>query len=526
MDTESIEANFDPILDNNNQSDARSLNGIDLSYKSSKESLFENFVLHAALPRCQPEKTIKIRCLLLSEESPFEDKPSCVIYEREANNLYKMNEKRRALDWNSLTPSQRQAIDSLFSPVKEEMDSPFEEQGKIEEGSSRRKRKIGRPTKIPQDGDSTENETLDLTNEKKSPKLADSPESKPDITNNLVAGLDATKLLNPFGNLVQTDLSSLFLNQANLNTILRQNLAVNASSGVGLAPMMPTVFPGQKTNQPLVPSALDLSQFQQFVTINTQLNGPRGPITSTANILNGASTNPRPIRPRVPAQTPAISNEVRQALANRPKQKPRNFDDPSQARRYAKSFDCNQCKQVFSSLSALCEHTFAIHKAFRCMICEAQFTQRSNLQRHSLRHVGFKPFICNICGKAYYRKDHLVRHIELSHPGTNPKQNITVKLSSADCLQYLEKNPPSDPLAVPKLDDEDAALLSFKEDDSMEEDDSKAESIYDNPGQESDLMKQEELPPLPPAPQVEAVTPREESPGLAPLSEDLPIPTS
>ncbi|THD27842.1 Zinc finger protein [Fasciola hepatica] len=108
-------------------------------------------------------------------------------------------------------------------------------------------------------------------------------------------------------------------------------------------------------------------------------------------------------------------------------------------RRFGKSFLCNQCRRDFSSLSLLCAHTFAVHRCFRCTICDAQFTQRSNLQRHSLRHVGFKPFICKVCDKAYYRKDHLVRHIELSHPGRDPRLSLTVKLSSAECLEYLER---------------------------------------------------------------------------------------
>ena len=123
-----------------------------------------------------------------------------------------------------------------------------------------------------------------------------------------------------------------------------------------------------------------------------------------------------------------------------PKESPIPPDDPSSLnRRYAKSFNCNQCKKPFPSLSLLCEHTFAVHRAFRCTICGAQFTQRSNLQRHSLRHVGFKPFVCKVCDKAYYRKDHLVRHIELTHPGCDPRNNLTVKLSSAECLDYLEQ---------------------------------------------------------------------------------------
>ncbi|KAM7535630.1 hypothetical protein Aperf_G00000092409 [Anoplocephala perfoliata] len=116
---------------------------------------------------------------------------------------------------------------------------------------------------------------------------------------------------------------------------------------------------------------------------------------------------------------------------------------PSQAtfgRRYVhpRRFICNQCRQQFSSLAELNRHTLEVHNSFRCNFCQAKFTQRSNLQRHSLKHVGFKPFTCNICQKEYYRKDHLVRHIEVTHPNVDPRLNITTRLTSSECLDFLD----------------------------------------------------------------------------------------
>ncbi|CAH8454474.1 unnamed protein product [Schistosoma turkestanicum] len=105
----------------------------------------------------------------------------------------------------------------------------------------------------------------------------------------------------------------------------------------------------------------------------------------------------------------------------------------------SRRFICNQCRRNFSSLAELNRHTIEAHNSFRCTICSAHFTQRSNLQRHSLKHVGFKPFTCNLCKKEYYRKDHLVRHIEVTHPTHDPKLNITVHLTSSECLDYLDR---------------------------------------------------------------------------------------
>ncbi|CAL8080574.1 unnamed protein product [Calicophoron daubneyi] len=102
-------------------------------------------------------------------------------------------------------------------------------------------------------------------------------------------------------------------------------------------------------------------------------------------------------------------------------------------------FPCNQCREEFPSLHTLEEHTMFRHGTYRCHICKAQFTQRSNLQRHALKHVGFKPFECRVCSKAYYRKDHLMRHMEMGHPGFIPRENITVHLTSSESLDFLNR---------------------------------------------------------------------------------------
>ncbi|KAA3676589.1 uncharacterized protein DEA37_0011663 [Paragonimus westermani] len=105
-------------------------------------------------------------------------------------------------------------------------------------------------------------------------------------------------------------------------------------------------------------------------------------------------------------------------------------------------FPCNQCREEFPSLHTLEEHTMFQHGTYRCHICKAQFTQRSNLQRHALKHVGFKPFECRVCSKAYYRKDHLMRHMEMGHPGYTPRENITVHLTSSESLDFLNRSCP------------------------------------------------------------------------------------
>lgn len=129
-------------------------------------------------------------------------------------------------------------------------------------------------------------------------------------------------------------------------------------------------------------------------------------------------------------------------------------------KRGVKKFQCNQCNVEFSSLDRLASHTTSAHETYRCMECMQTFTQRSNLQRHSLKHIGFKPFKCGVCDKGYYRKDHLVRHIEISHPGSDPKSNTRALISSAKCLSFISycRNTGRDPSNREHLQDYNDSL--------------------------------------------------------------------
>ncbi|VDL40099.1 unnamed protein product [Hymenolepis diminuta] len=129
-----------------------------------------------------------------------------------------------------------------------------------------------------------------------------------------------------------------------------------------------------------------------------------------------------------------------------------------------KNVFCNQCSEMeFSSLQQLEEHTMQVHGCYRCHICSHTFTQRSNLQRHALKHVGFKPLRCRICLQGYYRKDHLMKHIEVNHPTVNPRENIHVFLSSSQSLDYLNTNKPtvnhSPPLSSTTVEEQNSSLI-------------------------------------------------------------------
>ena len=108
---------------------------------------------------------------------------------------------------------------------------------------------------------------------------------------------------------------------------------------------------------------------------------------------------------------------------------------PIKKRKYA----CNQCNAEYKLLGDLNHHTLNIHHSYRCMFCGVKFSRRWNLERHSLRHVGFKPFECGVCDRPYKRKDHLMRHMNRRHPGVDASKNIRVFLTSSESLNYLRR---------------------------------------------------------------------------------------
>ncbi|RKO89166.1 hypothetical protein BDK51DRAFT_12137, partial [Blyttiomyces helicus] len=47
---------------------------------------------------------------------------------------------------------------------------------------------------------------------------------------------------------------------------------------------------------------------------------------------------------------------------------------------------------------------------FPCEMCEASFSRRHDLKRHTHLHLGIRPFCCAACGKMFSRQDALLKH--------------------------------------------------------------------------------------------------------------------
>ncbi|CAH8840744.1 unnamed protein product [Trichobilharzia szidati] len=278
----------------------------------------------------------------------------------------------------------------------------------------RRKRKLSRPCKIPQN----------------TPIISEPIESSPSTLNNSNNNNNNNTSTNPLPVPLQKQITEVItpIKSGTTNGLFMPVSAVTLLPHVSVFSLPVTVL--STVPRPILPRICADKQPParpvNNYNLQTLVSSPLKNTTITTTMTTTTTTNTT-----IPSNSPPKNSSKESSNSSE--------ESNSVNRRYAKSFVCNQCRKPFNSLSLLCDHTFSVHKAFKCTICGAQFTQRSNLQRHSLRHVGFKPFVCKICDKSYYRKDHLVRHIELTHPGCDPRTNLTVKLSSAECLDYLDQ---------------------------------------------------------------------------------------
>lgn len=70
-------------------------------------------------------------------------------------------------------------------------------------------------------------------------------------------------------------------------------------------------------------------------------------------------------------------------------------------------------------------------KPFVCDVCHRAFSQKGNLQTHMKRHVDGKPLSCHICGKVYIYKSLLKCH-EKTHLMEQMTAAVSIQNSDGD----------------------------------------------------------------------------------------------
>lgn len=92
---------------------------------------------------------------------------------------------------------------------------------------------------------------------------------------------------------------------------------------------------------------------------------------------------------------------------------------------------CNVCGKKYKNLKSLRNHIRFVHyangKAHLCHLCPAKFKWAGTLKQHIQEvHEGIREFSCPTCGKEFFRKSQLNRHIRIH--GSDASKRITCTL--------------------------------------------------------------------------------------------------
>ena len=110
---------------------------------------------------------------------------------------------------------------------------------------------------------------------------------------------------------------------------------------------------------------------------------------------------------------------INQTFSNPPSS---NFKGPSNSSGGPeKPFICEICQKAFARRDTLICHkrTHDGTKPFLCKVCDKGFSRRDKLHCHNRTHSGEKPFVCLVCSRAFAQSDKLKCHMR-THTGERP----------------------------------------------------------------------------------------------------------
>jgi len=114
-------------------------------------------------------------------------------------------------------------------------------------------------------------------------------------------------------------------------------------------------------------------------------------------------------------------DEFSQFSLDSPDPEEEQCDSPSGTLSSGHAHTCEECNKKFSSPGKLRQHEYSHtgETPFECKIpdCDKKFTSKFKLKRHILIHSQTKTFLCDVCHRAFRRKDHLRNHEKVHDPG-------------------------------------------------------------------------------------------------------------
>lgn len=65
--------------------------------------------------------------------------------------------------------------------------------------------------------------------------------------------------------------------------------------------------------------------------------------------------------------------------------------------------------------SGINQYSGTRYPRYQCTLCSYSTPLKYDLVKHNVVHTGERPFVCNVCGRRFPRKDNLKRHIDGIH---------------------------------------------------------------------------------------------------------------
>ena len=81
---------------------------------------------------------------------------------------------------------------------------------------------------------------------------------------------------------------------------------------------------------------------------------------------------------------------------------------------------CRYCHKLFTNLAQHERLHFASARvAYKCNYagCTYACARNDSLLKHERLHTGERPFICDVCARAFTQKGHLAKHVRAKHAG-------------------------------------------------------------------------------------------------------------